>query len=199
MRMYFFRSLLLVISLTLANGVYSQPDYSTQGRVFTSMSQALMQPDSVFRLKLRRKGYKQIPTEVFNFKNLRELDLIGNKIERIPNEISSLQQLEILRLGSNQIEVIGKEIIGLNKLRYLDLGKNKIQALPFEIGELNDLEFLQIWGNDITLLPESIQNLNKLKYLDMRAILLTDSEREDVLEQLPQTEIFISPGCNCGK
>ena len=199
MRMYFFRSLLLAIFLLLTNGVYSQPDYSTQGRVFTSISQALMQPDSVFRLKLRRKGYKQIPPEVFNFKNLRELDLIGNKIERIPNEISSLQQLEILRLGSNQIEVIGKEIIGLNKLRYLDLGKNKIQALPFEIGELNDLEFLQIWGNDITLLPESIQNLNKLKYLDMRAILLTDSEREDVLEQLPQTEIFISPGCNCGK
>jgi Leucine-rich repeat (LRR) protein len=182
--MYFFRSLLLVISLTFANGVYSQPDYTTQGRIFTSISQALMQPDSVFRLKLRRKGYKQIPPEVFNFKNLRELDLIGNKIERIPNEISSLPELEILRLGSNQIEVIGKEIV---------------QALPFEIGELNNLEFLQIWGNDITLLPESIQNLNKLKYLDMRAILLTDSEREDVLEQLPQTEIFISPGCNCGK
>jgi len=199
MTKYLFRSLLLITFLILTNGVYSQPDYSTKGRVFTSMSQALMQPDSVFRLKLRRKGYKQIPSEVFNFKNLRELDLIGNKIERIPNEISSLSQLEILRLGSNQIEVVGKEISGLNKLRYLDLGKNKIQALPFEIGELNDLEFLQIWGNDITLLPESIQNLNKLKYLDMRAILLTDSEREDVLEQLPQTEIFISPGCNCGK
>jgi leucine-rich repeat protein SHOC2 len=199
MRMYFLRSLLLAIFFLLVNRVNSQPDYSTNGRVFTSMSQALMQPDSVFRLKLRRKGYKQIPPEVFNFKNLRELDLIGNKIERIPNEIGSLLQLEILRLGGNQIEVIGKEIAGLNKLRYLDLGKNKIQALPFEIGELNDLEFLQIWGNDITLLPESIQNLNKLKYLDMRAILLTDSEREDVLEQLPQTEIFISPGCNCGK
>ncbi len=199
MRMYLFRLLLLAIFFSLTNTVYSQPDFSTQGKVFTSMSQALMQPDSVFRLKLRRKGYKQIPAEVFNFKNLRELDLIGNKIERIPNEISSLQQLEILRLGSNQIEVIGKEIVGLSKLRYLDLGKNKIQALPFEIGELSNLEFLQIWGNDITLLPESIQNLNKLKYLDMRAILLTDSEREDVLEQLPQTEIFISPGCNCGK
>ena len=199
MRMYLFRSLLLVALFVNANQVYSQPDYSTQGKVFTNLAQALMQPDSVFRLKLRRKGYKQIPAEVFNFKNLRELDLIGNRIERIPNEISSLPQLEILRLGSNQIEVVGQEIGGLIKLRYLDLGKNKIQALPFEIGELSNLEFLQIWGNEITLLPESIQNLNKLKYLDMRAILLTNSEREDVFEQLPQTEIFISSGCNCGK
>ena len=199
MRMYLFRSLLLVALFVNANQVYSQPDYSTQGKVFTNLAQALMQPDSVFRLKLRRKGYKQIPAEVFNFKNLRELDLIGNRIERIPNEISSLPQLEILRLGSNQIEVVGQEIGGLIKLRYLDLGKNRIQALPFEIGELSNLEFLQIWGNEITLLPESIQNLNKLKYLDMRAILLTDSEREDVFEQLPQTEIFISSGCNCGK
>ena len=97
MRMYLFRSLLLVALFVNANQVYSQPDYSTQGKVFTNLAQALMQPDSVFRLKLRRKGYKQIPAEVFNFKNLRELDLIGNKIERIPNEISSLQQLEILR------------------------------------------------------------------------------------------------------
>ncbi len=199
MRMYLFRFLFLSIFIVLANSVYSQPDFTTQGKVFTSLSQALMQPDSVFRLKLRRKGYKEIPAEVFNFKNLRELDLIGNKIQRIPNEISSLPQLEILRLGSNKIEVVGKEIGSLINLRYLDLGKNEIQALPFEIGELSNLEFLQIWGNDITLLPESIQNLDKLKYLDMRAILLTDSEREDVLEQLPQTEIFISPGCNCGK
>ena len=199
MSISFCRLLLFFTLLTLVNQAKGQPEYSTSGRVFTNLTQALMQPDSVFRLKLRRKGYKEIPAEVFNFKNLKELDLIGNKIKRIPSEINNLSQLEILRLGNNEIEVIGKEISSLSKLKYLDLGKNNIQALPFEIGELSSLEFLQIWGNDITLLPESIQNLNKLKYLDMRAILLTDSEREDVLEQLPQTEVFISPGCNCGK
>ena len=155
MKMYLFRTLILAVFFVLANRVNSQPDFTTQGKVFTSLSQALMQPDSVFRLKLRRKGYKEIPPEIFNFKNLRELDLIGNKIERIPNGISSLPQLENLRLGNNKMEVIGKEIGSLSKLRYLDLGKNEIQALPFEIGELSNLEFLQIWGNDITLLPES--------------------------------------------
>ena len=199
MSISFCRFILLWALLILVIQVNAQPEYSTSGKVFTNLSQALMQPDSVLRVKLRRKGFKEIPAEVFNFKNLKELDLIGNKIKRIPSEISNLPHLEILRLGNNEIEVIGKEISSLNKLRYLDLGKNNIQALPFEIGELSSLEFLQIWGNDITLLPESIQNLSKLKYLDMRAILLTDSEREDVLEQLPQTEVLISPGCNCGK
>lgn len=199
MSISFCRLILFCFLLALINEAKGQPEYSTSGKVFTNLTQALMQPDSVLRLKLRRKGYKKIPAEVFNFKNLKELDLIGNKIKRIPNEISNLPHLEILRLGNNEIEVIGRELSNLHKLRYLDLGKNNIQALPFEIGELSSLEFLQIWGNDITQLPESIQNLNKLKYLDMRAILLTDLEREDVLEQLPQTEVFISPGCNCGK
>jgi Leucine-rich repeat (LRR) protein len=191
----FFFLLSIIGSASLA----AQPDYTTEGKVYTSLKEALLQPDSVLRLKLRRNGLKEIPTEVFLFKNLKELDLTSNKIHRIPTEIGKLQKLEILRLGRNQIDVVGKEIGNLPSLKYLDLGKNQIQVLPFEIGNLSNLEFLQIWGNEITLLPNSIDKLTKLKYLDMRAILLTESEKEGVLEQLPQTEVLISPGCNCGK
>ena len=192
----------IVLFLFILIGVTSllaQPDYTTEGKVYTSLKEALLHPDSVTRLKLRRNGLKEIPAEVFQLTNLKELDLTSNKIHRIPADIGKLKQLEILRLGRNQIDVVGKEIGNLPSLKYLDLGKNQIQVLPFEIGNLTNLEFLQIWGNEITLLPNSIDKLTKLKYLDMRAILLTESEKEGVLEQLPQTEVLISPGCNCGK
>jgi len=191
--------ILILLLVTFTHLVNAQPDYTTEGKVFTSLKEASLQPDSVFRLKLRRKNYKEIPPEILKFKNLRELDLISNNIKRIPSDIGKLEKLEILRLERNQIDVVGKEIGNLPNLKYLDLGKNRIQALPYEIGNLSSLEFLQIWGNEITLIPESIQKLEKLKYLDMRAILLTESEKEDVLEQLPNTEVLLSPGCNCGK
>lgn len=177
----------------------AQPDYELPGYVFTNLKKAMASPDSVVRLKLRRKGLTEIPPEVFLFPNLQELDLGSNKITQLPANIGELKQLKILRLNRNRIQVVGKEIGALTDLIYLDLGRNQIQALPFEIGKLKKLEFLQIWGNEITMLPESINDLTALKWLDMRAILLTDSEREDLLEQLPQTEVLISPGCNCGK
>jgi Leucine-rich repeat (LRR) protein len=185
--------------LLAAPAAFAQPDYELPGYVFTNLKKALASPDSVVRLKLRRKGFKEIPPEVFQFPNLQELDLGSNKITQLPTNIAQLKNLKILRLNRNKIQVVGKELGELTDLIYLDLGRNQIQALPFEIGKLKKLEFLQIWGNEITMLPESINDLSALKWLDMRAILLTDSEREELLEQLPQTEVLISPGCNCGK
>lgn len=179
----------------------AQPDYELEGKLYTSLEDALAQPDSVVRLRLRRKGLTEIPPEVFRFPNLRELDLGGNRIDSLPKDLSALAGLKILRLERNRIEVIGKEIGSLTNLIYLDLGKNKILALPYEIGNLKELEFLQIWGNEITMLPQSISELPKLKWVDMRAILLTESERDELMEQLPQSqlELLVSPGCNCGK
>lgn len=178
---------------------FAQPDYEISGTLYTSLKQAMASPDSVTRLKLKRKGLTEIPPEVFNFSNLQELDLGSNKIQNLPSNLGELKNLKILRLNRNKINEVGKEIGNLSNLIYLDLGHNQIQALPFEIGNLKNLEFLQIWGNEVTMLPESINELTALKWLDMRAILLTESERENLLEQLPQTEVLISPGCNCGK
>jgi Leucine-rich repeat (LRR) protein len=67
------------------------------------------------------------------------------------------------------------------------------------MGKLINLEYLQIWGNEITALPASMEKLENLKYLDMRTIILTTSERENLKDMFPQTEILVSPDCNCGK
>jgi len=76
---------------------------------------------------------------------------------------------------------------------------NPIQALPFEIGKLGNLEFLQIWANEVTALPRSMEKLHKLRWLDMRTILLTASEREDIIDMFPDANILLSPDCNCGR
>jgi len=177
-----------------------QPRYSVPGKVYTSLEKALLEPDSVVVLKLRRNKLDSIPPEVFRFKNLRELDLGNNRITRIPANIGELEKLEILNLERNALVTIGKEIGTLRRLRYLDLGMNQIQALPFEVGKLINLEYLQIWGNEITALPNSVSKLENLRWLDMRSIILTTSERESIFDLVPSaTEVLLSPDCNCGK
>jgi len=170
-----------------------------EGKVFSSIKKAMLQPDSVFRLKLRRKGYHEIPVEIFNFKNLKELDLGGNKIIQIDPKIGLLLNLEILKLGRNRIQLIPTSIAKLNRLKYLELGLNKINALPEEMKTMQSLEFLQIWGNELTIVPEPLSKMPQLKWLDMRAIILTETEKEDILNDFPQVKVLLSPGCNCGK
>jgi len=179
--------------------IFAQPDYQVDGKVFTSINKALQQPDSVYRLKLKRKGYREIPTEIYNFKNLKELDLGNNKLVNIDPKIAQLTKLKILKLSRNQIQLIPTAIAKLNSLEYLDLGLNKIKALPEEMKTMQSLEFLQIWGNELTVIPESLSKMPKLKWLDMRAIILTETEKEDILNDFPQVNVLLSEGCNCGK
>ena len=112
----------IVFSLLLISGIsaFAQPEYKVKGRIFTSIKKAMLEPDSVVRLKLKRKGYKEIPSEIFYFKNLKELDLGGNKIKNIDPKIGQLSKLEILKLNRNQIELIPTSISKLDSLKYLD-------------------------------------------------------------------------------
>lgn len=177
----------------------AQPDYMLKLKCFTSLEKALEMPDSVVCLKLRRNGLTEFPNEIFKFKNLRQLDLGNNKISSIPANIGDLEKLEVLNLERNKFVMLSKSIGDLHALRYLDLGMNAVQALPFEIGELRNLEFLQIWANEVTALPRSMEKLHKLRWLDMRTILLTASEREEIIDMFPDATILLSPDCNCGR
>jgi hypothetical protein len=182
-----------------ASSSMAQPEIKVEGKLYTNMQSAQIHPDSVIRLRLKRKGYREIPAEVFKMVHLKELDLSANRIKKIPAELYSLKHLEIIRFTRNRIVTIEPGISSLRQLRYLDLGMNPIQSLPEETGQIPNLEYLQIWGTEISALPESFERMSQLKWLDMRNIILTDSEREDLYQQLPKVKIFLSEGCNCGK
>jgi len=193
----------LLTLLTIFGGflpeVVAQPSYKAEGKVFTDLEKAKQQPDSVFKLKLRRRSYTEIPQDVFLFRNLRELDLGNNRIVLIPSEINKLQKLEFLVLERNRLTSVSQQVGELKSLRYLDFGLNKIASLPKEIGNLANLEFLQIWGNELTVLPPNLSKLEKLKWLDMRAIILSPTERDEITELVPGAQVLFSPECNCGK
>lgn len=175
----------------------AQPIYAHNGKIYTSLQDALNSPDDVERLKLRRNRFKQFPKEIFQFKNLVELDLTGNRITEIPDSIYRLENLTYLNLERNQITALPNGIGKMQKLRYLNIGKNRIDSLNAALSNVNTLEFIQAWGNGITDVPDDFYKLKNLKYLDLRAIIITDDQREEIVKVLPKTFVYFSPSCNC--
>ena len=164
---------------------------------FTSITEALKDPDKVIKLELRRKHLKQFPKEIFQFKNLQYLDLSKNSIEEIPSEIGQLQNLQILLLSKNEIESLPKEIGELKALQYLNLNQNDLSSLPPQIGSLSNLKNLDLWSNNIDKYPSEMKNLKNLLVLDVRVILIPDAEQERLQALLPKTKIYFSPYCKC--
>ena len=190
----FFNCILLSIFL------HGQPSYSIPGRLYRSIEETSLNPDSVTRIRLKGKKLKRIPPEVYGFKNLRELDLRKNRITSLNDSLALIEKLEVLRLSRNQIHFLDNSINKLKNLKYLDLGMNPLKSMPNALINLHNLEFLEIWGTEITSFPNHAgeENMN-LKWLDMRNILLTQSEKEEIKNLFPKAIIYFSEGCNCAK
>ena len=63
--------------------------------VFTSLEEALKNPDEVYRLKLRYKG-DSLPEEIFQLTRLQELHAQRCKLAVLNSRIGELQNLEYL-------------------------------------------------------------------------------------------------------
>ena len=109
------RTLILILVLTQSLPTAAQRfqvDELDELKRFTSLEEALLKPDSVFRLRLRGR-LREIPKEVFtSFRHLHELDLSKNRLKSLPPDIRLLKKLK--RLGFfSQIDAIGFIIIRL--------------------------------------------------------------------------------------
>lgn len=117
---------------------------------------------------LNRKKLKDIPTEVFEKKELKVLRLYGNQLDSISYRIGELQNLEELYIGKNNLKNLPKEIGQLKKLKILSVQYNEITDLPAEIGEMESLEQLILNQNELRMLPTEISQLQKLEMLQLK-------------------------------
>ena len=168
-------------------------------KTFTSLEEALKEPESVIKLSLRKMKLKTFPPEIFKFVNLQYLDLSKNNIEELPPEIESLKQLQVLIMSKNKLTTTHPNIGRLVNLKQLNLNQNSIVLFPPQIGDLENLEYLDLWSNEITELPDSMEKLKKLKVVDLRVIIMTEEKQKQIKEMFPATTIvYFTPNCNCG-
>jgi Leucine rich repeat len=150
-------------------------------------------PLAIEKLKLKETDLTEIPAQVFQMRNLKELVIIKSNIKHIPAEIANLEKLEKLVLQFNNIDSIAPEIGYLKKLKYLDLQYNHLDTLPKEIGELSSLEFLYLGNNILEELPKTLGDNTKLKFLYIgKNNLFGLPDELSQLENLIELDIFKS-------
>jgi len=197
------RSLIGIVGMMLfVVSVIAQPlsdSELSKKKIYTSLEKALQEPDSVYRLKLKKRLKRDsLPPELFACKNLQELYLMGTKLSILNQAIADLQNLTMLNLYHNKLVSLPETIGQLSNLRTLVISRNLIGTLPASVGNLKNLTLLDAWDNPLYTLPEEITSLqNTLKILDLRQIALYDYEYDKMVELLPQTDIIITSACNC--
>ena len=174
-------------------------DSVDNGRTYTSLQEALQEPEKVYRLKLTKLANRDsLPEEMFQLTELRELTVKGCRLCIVNQNIDKLTKLERLNLDKNKLLRLPESIGNLKKLKYLCISRNIMETLPNSISNLKQLTYIDAWDNPLYELPESIKSLQKtLKTLDLRQIPLTKPEYKAMQELLPDTEILFTDICEC--
>ncbi len=132
-----------------------------------SLSKALKNPDSVYKLNLRRKRMSSIPPEIGKLKNLEVLIISGSTIKSLPDEIEECKNLKSIIANSSKLEEIPATLGNLKKLRTLKIGHCNIKSIPKEIGNIESLWHLSIGDNSIKYVPKELSKLKNLTWLDI--------------------------------
>jgi Leucine-rich repeat (LRR) protein len=196
---YLVSVIFLVISGFCSGQNYTLEALEAEIYQFTTLEEALASSrDSVYSLKLKGR-LKEVPLEVFTeFPNLQWLDLSKNRLTEIPPQLGLLKNLKKLILNKNKIEVLPAEIGQLEDLRELIISQNELESLPTEIGDLKKLRYIDMWSNNITRLPSEMAEMYALEEVDLRVIVMTEAEQEDIKILLPNTKVHMDQHCNCG-
>jgi internalin A len=109
----------------------------------------------------------ELPAEIGDIENLRNLNLYGNQLTGLPETIGKLVNLQYLSLSGNQLTGLPETIGKLVNLRYLSLSGNQLTGLSEVIGKLANLQGLILPNNQLMELPEAIGNLANLRLLNL--------------------------------
>jgi Leucine rich repeat len=97
-----------------------------------------------------------LPTWLFDFVNLRFMNLTGNLIVTLPDELVLLVNLEVLVLSKNRLQTLPQSIRWLKSLKDLQVNDNQLTMLPqgkssVHLGDKIDARFLyRNWSGDDT-------------------------------------------------
>jgi len=162
---------------------YSSNLYKIPKSIFDSASE-------VKTLAIESSHLNAFPKEILLLNNLTRLQIKDSGIKSLPNEIGSFQSLESLDVGGNRISALPESVGNLTNLKNLLLYNNKLNSLPESIVNLQSLEILDAHGNNLKSLPESIGALPNLKFLFLGDNNFSQSEKDRIINLLPNTQVF---------
>lgn len=199
---YFYKINFLLLLVFYSGKLFSQTvllDSLTLDTMYayTSLEEALKNPEKVIKLELRRKKLKSFPMDILKFPNLQYLDLTKNNIKELPAEISELKNLQYFSISKNVLQEFPPQIGDLTNLFYLNANQNELTSIPPTVGKLTKLKNLDLWSNNIDSFPEELKYLKSLLVLDLRVILIPDAQQSAIQAMVPHAKVYFSPYCKC--
>jgi Leucine-rich repeat (LRR) protein len=128
-------------------------------------------------ITLQNNQLKEIPTSIFNLKNLEKLHISYNEISKISEEIVAVTALKELVFVNNKLVNVGGFISELSNLEKLDISGNKeLTSIPAEIGTLSNLKILAASNCNLGDVPKEISNCSVLEelYIDNNVLTLVN-------------------------
>jgi Leucine-rich repeat (LRR) protein len=119
--------------------------------------------ENIRELDVIHNRLERLPTHLGRLQHLTRLDLRYNHLSHLPT-LRSMAQLKELQLGYNKLQQLGDLAAMLPPdLTLLDVRDNKIREIPASIAKLTALERLELSNNDISNLPPELGLLRKIK------------------------------------
>lgn len=108
-------------------------------------------------LLLARNKATSLPSSLGKLKNLKRLDLEENQLTSLPDSLGNLAQLESVDFRRNKLTKVPASFEKLQKLKYLGLSNNKLTEFPACVGKMKALRELGLTGNPVAKDPEVVK------------------------------------------
>lgn len=164
--------------------------------VYTSVEEAMKNPEDVFILRLKVKR-GEIPPQINDLPYLHILEMKRGKITSLPEDFKRLEYLISVDLTRNELESFPPVLLEMPQLEVLRMGKNPINRVPEEITRMTGLQVLDLWSTQVQQLPVVIGEMQSLREVDLRMIEISQAEQDYLSELMPEVQFYFSVPCNC--
>lgn len=164
--------------------------------VYTSVEEAMKNPEDVFILRLKVKR-GEIPPQIYDLPYLHILEMKRGKIIGLPEDFKRLENLISVDLTRNELESFPPVLLEMPQLEVLRMGKNPINRVPEEITSMTGLQVLDLWSTQVQQLPVIIGEMQSLREVDLRMIEISQAEQDYLSELMPEVQFYFSVPCNC--
>ena len=144
-------------------------------------------------LKVKSGQWERID-ELCDCAGLIELNLRKSRAVKLPDCFENLADLRGLDLTKSALATFPPVVAKMYGLRHLSIAHTDIHFLPDEVADLIELKTLDLRGTKIEALPDGLDFLEKI---DMRLIMMSKLEQDEIRVRFPETEIYFSSPCHC--
>lgn len=126
-----------------------------------------------------------MPTQMFLFTKLTELNLSHNKLREIPSSIKQLVSLRRIYLSHNQLQCLPDNLHRLTQLVLVDASFNPIKTVLASIAHLTNLILLDLSHTNVQSIPAEL--------LDLSMVTIRTDHCRNLLDAFTEHDLVYNP------